>query len=595
MTHIAKAVIEPVEPRRLFAATLIQDGSPATLVDADGSSVLIRMEGPGTLSADLSSGKLALAATDTSMETQLWVDVTGGDGAALLGKVSFPTDIGGIHAPDVKIRGRFSARIIGQLEVGDIRGSTLNVVAINDLSCAAVSNSLMGGDRLGNVEIAGAVAGSRVYAMPADDKRIAITSLSVGGTVSDSTIYALGDISTISLGSLIRSNLTAGVRFSETSTNQRLIQPIPAKVDGNQLHDFTGKYGISNITITGIGAAQSSMVDSVIGAYQIGTVNIARLGAIDRAGGIGAYSIKKIKTDGSQSVEAIMNSSFVQQIRGPLRYDPVTDAISGDVSGSNSSIGLIKHGTGSIIIGGGQTAEPIPTEGIKLGTVVTGGVGKLIHLTQAGRFQIRGKSGKSLAAFSRVEDLVASVFSSFDTSIKVEDVAGTSSVRLMATSTGPVVTLLRANLDKYFVIPAGFCGIPSPKGWSNVEVFSRPIAFITNKPLQLGSIISIFGVTPIEVTTSLQYKVGDETGSALIPLAYRARQIGRRLGPMGLAESGKLIVYGLESGETTVITGHLGQIFLNRKGDTLTGPYLVQIDRGTVEITDSIHGFLVAT
>ncbi len=185
---------------------------------------------------------------------------------ATVGTPSAPWDLSGsvYHATltnPAAAWGLSAAGVVQNLKVTGNLNSTVDVAAINQMSVT------------GNLASA-VVQTTEAYSARGSELR----SLKVGGTISNSTLFAAGNVGAISAGAITGSRLYAGVALSEAQDSA-----LPAATS-----DLTGPAKIASITLP----AGGSFTGSLIAAYQMGTLRLGTVGTSDGGTAFGVASAK---------------------------------------------------------------------------------------------------------------------------------------------------------------------------------------------------------------------------------------------------------------------------------------------------------------
>jgi hypothetical protein len=603
------ALLEPFERRTLLDATIVQD-EPATLFDADGSQITIALDGPGTAWADASRGRLSLSLSGGSTETKLSITVSGGDGRALSRLVRISGAVGTIDAPKLELRGVFSARFIDSATFLAISYADVQTGWIGSLTTRRIDHSKIHSDRLGQIIVSGNVDASRIFVSPANDKPVALESVKVKGALIGSSIFALGDIGTVTAAAMIDSNVTAGVRIDERSTDKKLAQPLPDD-DVNDFYDFTGKYRIFQVVVSGKTDRPVAFSNSIIGAYEIRDVSLSKVNgaALGRPEfGVAGYLVGSVKRTfdapnrKKDAQETPATDFTVRQIKEELIFNPGLGGYTGS-SGSVSVIGgsgtingnpWFNTGPHPILVG---NVQGILTQGALLGSV-TNHAASSVYLAHGGNFELRTGTGEVVLAAATLGALGAALFRASHTSIKLERI-GTEITTLRATSIGPVVSLDNSALGIESFAAFDANGQPTnslnyasrqPRSIPSVEVltsqlaseaevkvFTNRLLLVKDQPLPLGKVVSALGQHDVGLTQSLQFSAGGQlsTELGLAVAGASADRVGSRRFPARWVPNGtdSIIVYGLRDGGTAVITkANLARSALNATGEVLTMP-----------------------
>jgi hypothetical protein len=594
--------LETIEQRRLLSVT-IQAALPATLLDDDGSRITIRLSGTGSATADTVSGRLTLDFAGTNESSSIAIDVAGGDGKATARSIeSRRGTIGSIRAPAVELRGTLAAAWIDALDVRALIGADVQVSWLGSLSAKQISNSRISADRIGQISVSSNVAGSRILASPANDKKAAIETIVIKGDLDTSAIFAVGDIGSVTARAMYHSTVSAGVRISEFSTSTRLIQPLPAERSGDKLYDFIGTYRIGTLTVTGLTSRAIAFSDTIIGAHQIGQVTLHKVDGATRSSGaefgVAAYSVGTVtrsfeKQYTALDVQAEPNTEFVvRQIVKPLNFNPGNGSYGG--SGSYGGGGAISGG-GTLNLGGSGTSVTIPVEGLRI-AAITNSPANSLYLTHGGNYELRKNSGSVVFSAVTLGAVAAELFRQSRSSVKVEKL-GSGTVTLRATSVGPAVQFFRAILGTSWYAysnangpfePMSVSHLPTgttraqrdipplsqldhelTAGGMTTRYFTESLMLVKDERYSIGALHSALGSHDVGVTQSLRYAVQDQSSpdAAKLIMTVTADRVGsRRLPARFVTTSDGIIVYGLPDGSTAQLR-ECGRTALNAVGE----------------------------
>jgi hypothetical protein len=631
--NLKVVLLESVERRTLLDATIVQD-QPATLVDGDGSQITITVEGPGTAWADASRGRLSLSLSGGSSETDLNITVSGGDGRALTRSIRISGPIATIDAPKVELRGLFKAKSIDSATFLAISYADVQTGWIGTLTTRRIDHSRIFSDRLGKITVSGNVEASRIFVSPANDRPVALESVKIKGELTSSSIFALGDIGSVTAAAMIESNVTAGVRIYAISTLEHLKQPLPDQRSGDALYDFIGKYSIRKAIVSGKTSRAIAFSNTVIGAYELGDVRLIKVdgrATLLQEFGVAGYKVGTIQRsfDAATALSAAVANSTtsfrVRQIGQPLTYDPST----GTYSGSGGSSGSVVDYGGSFR---GYTRY-IPIEGLQIGTVANHASAE-VYLAHDGSYELRNSADAVILTTATLGELAAALFLGTETSLKIDKDSGGNNVTLRTTSISPALTLRLKELGTAAASGYDADGQPTyerPPGtvdiadlgmlatyWQGgstnpiplppeviyepvatkmvrqlpslselaatlrealnvpVQMFERPL-YPVNESSKLGRLVAVLGKRNVRVTQDFTFTAGRQSSHDLgaLTVAASADRIGSRRLPARwtIREDGTVVVYGLPDGSTLVVQpGALGETALNAVGELKTLP-----------------------
>jgi hypothetical protein len=555
-------------------------------------------------------------------ETTLSIDVTGGDGRALTRAMRIRGPVGTIDAPRVELRGTFSAKTIDHATFLAISYADIQTGWIGSLTTKRIDHARIESDRLGQITVNGNVDASRLFVSPANDRPVALQSVKIRGELTNSSIFALGDIGTVTAAAMLDSNVTAGVRIDESSTDEKLVQPLPDRREEQNLYDFTGKYQIGQVVVSGKTDRMIAFSNSIIAAYQIGDVVLYKVdGFNDPSGhrplfGVAGYKVRHVKRT-FDAVNAANNQVSdplidfkVRQIKQPLIFDPGTGSYGGWTYGGAGTIS-----GGSLRTGGNWYFVPeyIPVDGTRIGSV-SNYAATDVYLAHSGRYELRDGAGEVVLSALTLGALAAELFRRSNTSIKVEQPSNESNVTILATSTGPALELFSDRLGDTVVSGYDEEGKPTYSTLGRVEahdpiisigvdyqpvittqarlipsrtvlaselesaatvpikVFTRSLFLVKDEPAPIGKLISALGPHDVRLGPSFDFitqgDVATDLGLALS--RFSADRVGSRRLPARWVPSRKsnVIVYGLPNGGTAVIPqANLDTSALNAVGD----------------------------
>jgi hypothetical protein len=597
--------IESLEQRQLLSVVADQ-AHTATLQDDDGSIITIRIDGHGTATADNVRGGFSLSLTNTDNKTALWLDVTGGNKSAIARSVSVRGSIGAIHARAVELAGPLSTKSIESLDVRGLTNASINSGWIGAITAGRIGGSVIAADRIGTLIVAGDMTSSRIHVSPGHDDQIAIRSAIIAGTISNSTIFALGDIGSVSAGAMLRSNVTAGVIFSGDSTADHLIQPLPNRHSGEDLYDFSGKYNIGRVSVSGTRPVAFS--ETNIGAYEISNVSLANVDGTSKAAsefGVAAFAIGRVNRTfdtANASLNAQQNTSTrftVRQLQKPLTFNPTTGTYTG--SSSSGVITLTNSGrfNGDVIAVNISTVVPLPSTGLQIGTVENHRA-RTLFVAKDGRYELRNRNGNAIARSSNLGLLIDGLFADAHMPIKVERPSTLGDATFRTTSVGPALHLTQDFLGQIVATPVSVTDgrlIYTPPGQvappaavsvrfrlptfndlsidlkrrgNKLLVYGANLLLVKDATLPIGNLIGVMNTSPLEVTQTLAYSRSGLPNSDLssLVIAHSADRIGsRRLPARWVQDGNNVTIFGLPNGGTAVIN-NLGRAVLNASGAT---------------------------
>jgi hypothetical protein len=611
--------LENLESRRLLSATAAEPGHLLNLRDEDGSKIVVRIGDTGTVSGAIVRGRLELSVSSDSSDTQLTIDVTGGDGKALARTIKIDSKVGSISAANVELRGLLTGTSITSATFRAIANADVQVGWLGALWARSITGSVITADRIGGINVAGDITGSRIFVSPANDKTAALSSLTVGGTIGQSTIFTLGDVGSVSAAAMIDSNLTAGVRISEDSTATNIIQPLPDAHIDDKLYDFTGTYRIDQLVITGKNKQAVAFSNSVVGAYEVGAVLLYKVDGYSSNGrqfGVAAYKFGGVKRsfDSAHSYKNTVNSPdgdfTIRQISKPIKeFVPTTTSgtylgavtLNGsgtiNLSGTNLSGGTLRLGSGTFNSGVINVVVPatpvfnnpgITYSDLRIGSV-SNSAATDVYLTGNGQYQLRTSSGDVVISALSLSALAADLFKRSKTSIKIENV-GNGDVTLRTTSVGPVLRLVAGMLGttrlpgtnsvtgRPITVIGGSMSVPLMTIPSvadlqhdlggNTRTFAKPLLLLTDNSFTVGKVISATGEHEVDFTQSFSFASAGSAASDLGQLLTRvtADRIGsRRLPARYITTADGITIYGLPNGATATLHS-LGETALNAVG-----------------------------
>jgi hypothetical protein len=602
MAHISRTFIEGIEPRRLLSASIVQAGSPATLTDADGSEIRIQLKGPGTLTANVVSNRVVLETSGTNRTSNITFEINGGDGRAEIRSVTAGT-LGTFVAPETDIRGQFTAKKVASIVVRNIVKSAFSIDVLGSLKANAIGNSTFSFDHVGSVSIATDLSNSRFFASPRDDSATAIASVSVKGAINRTTIAALGDIGTVTCAAMYSSNITAGVRIEDYSTQTLIFQPLPDERSGDKLYDFTGKYVIGKVIVNGDTRRAIAFSLSNIGAYRINDVILSKVDGNypdTREFGVAAYKIRSVKrtfdaANASKNSLADPGTWFtVRQISAPLSFDP-----GGGYTGG-TSLGGATFDSG--YYGPLYTLDSIPSRGLKIGSV-SNSKGTGLFVTPGDNFEIRDAAGATVLSAASLAAVFVSLYRQNRTSIKIENLPFTT---FRSTSVSPVVTIASelfgqsalGETNGHAVRAYDFSLQPSPiipslksleqsigeAGITTAE-FDKALLLVSKTPAKIGRQVNIVTLRDVTLDNQFHFNSGSIGASDLSSLitSASAHSIGsRRLPPRFIISAGAAVIYGLPDGSTISIS-QLENSALNTLGDLKALPSPAQLQQSLID------------
>lgn len=599
---------------------------PATLLDLDGSQITIQIAGPGTAWADVQRGRLSLSFSGGTSDTTLSIDVTGGDGRALTRLVRIRGPVGTIDAPRLELRGTFSAKTIDHATFLAISYADIQTGWIGSLTTRRIDHSRIESDRLGQITVNGNIDASRIFVSPANDRPVALESVKIKGEMTNSSIFALGDIGTVTAAVMLDSNVTAGVRIDENSTDEKLVQPLPDRREEQNLYNFTGKYQIEQVIVNGKTDRMIAFSNTIIAAYQIGDVTLFKVdGFNDPTGkrplfGVAGYRVGHVKrtfdamNTGNNQVSDPLIDFKVRQIKQPLIFDPGIGSYGGFPSSGAGTISGGIWGSGN----GYSVPEYVPIDGTPIGSVRNHAATD-VYLAHSGRYELRDSSGDIVLSALTLGALAAELFRRSNTSIKVEQPSNGSMVTILATSTGPALELFANRLGDSVVSAFDAEGqptystagqvsiydlgglVPNPPPIVNYppidstqtrvipsstvltsqlgsaarvpfRVFTRSLFLVKDEPAPIGKVVSALGQHNVGMAPSFEFASDSHTSTELgLALAnLGADRVGSRRLPARWvpSRSSNVIVYGLPNGGTAVIPrANLDTSALNAVGD----------------------------
>ena len=617
-----RSIVEPLEYRKLLSAVATQD-RPVTLSDGDGSNITVRVAGAGSATADIAGGALTLAVSGTSKATSLTIDVAGGgDGRAILQSLTATSALGSLAAPAVDLKGAIRFKSIESLTVRTITGANVHSSWIGSLSTQRVTRSLIASDRIGSIDVKADLESSRIGVSPADDTQVALSSLNVRGMIHSSTVFALGDIGSVTARRMIGANVTAGVRFSESSTASQLVQPLPDERSGAKLYDFVGKYNISRLKVTGFADGRIAFAHSIVGAYKINNATLNGVDGIDVGSnefGISAYYVGRIKRT-FDAAHASLNAQehpfadFVaRQISEPLVFDSST----GTYGGSTLYLGGANAASGTTIVTSANWLtlwNDLPKEGAQIGTIENAGAAHTVFLSYDGKYELRNSKSRAVQSSTRLGSLIATALgSAAGNSIKIENVSGNSTIDLRTTSVGPVIHLTTAKLGSTFYQGMGAHGGLTIGGQSGsgsssnfksfsvpefttlsrqiksagatVQVYTQKMLIVSADTFSVGKLIGVEEVGSLDLTQSFNFASGDATESNfgnLLASAAVGHVGSRRLPARFVNNANSVTIYGLPNGGTAVIS-NLGQPALNAAGNVAWMPRANDVKQSLID------------
>lgn len=561
--------LQSLEARRLLAV-IVTDEHPATLRDDDGSRITIQLDGAGTVTADVVRGRIELLVAGGTSQSILTVAVSKGDGRALARSIKVADQVGAINAGGVELRGVLSGKSLGSIQLLSLLNARVQAGWIGSLSARRMMDSIISADRVGAIDVAGDITRSTIHVAPANDKPVALQSLRIRGTLSASTIFVLGDIGAVSAAAMIDSNVTAGVRISENSTSQRLVQPLPDSRHSDDLYDFTGTFHIGQLVVSGKTKGAVAFSNTIVGAHEIGQILLYKVdgshtGTAEH--GIAAYKIGRVQRffDAANAHKNAINEPAadfkIRQIAEPLSFIAPSASYGGiskvgagtlTLNGSNTYTGAtVINGsmldiTGTIansgtLITGYTYVNLMPIEGVKIGSVsnhdATG-----VYLTHGGRYQLRNDAGAVVLSAASLGALAADLFRRSKSSIKIENV-GDGTITVRTTSVGPVIGLMSSMLGRTEL--AGYSATGQPvEGSLSTAPYLIGAGSLTlrgnGNEVTLNSITTQSRVIPsFEVVKSEFAGAGFTTHEFAQPLMLMSesrRSIGQVMGPIAVRD-----------------------------------------------------------
>ncbi|HEV7299806.1 MAG TPA: hypothetical protein VGN72_10610 [Tepidisphaeraceae bacterium] len=292
---------EPLERRRLLSSTIVASGLPATVTDGDGTQVMVRLTGPGsvTLTPDGDAFDLTFDAA-VGPTTSLLIKSRGGaDGLVTLDDITAAQPLARITATGARLTGEVTLPRVGRMTVHEIDGARIDA------------------GRIDHLQVRGDVVGATMWVRPPDSRPERrpvppLGRLTIRGTMGDSTVDVAGTVGTVSVGAMIDSNVVAGIAWlpdaagtfapvlprSRPDEERFFAKPDEGISDRLKevraaLRDFTGHFTIRSLTVTGRVRAPLAFAGSKVAAHDIDRITLNKVARSDDAPeyGVVAYEI----------------------------------------------------------------------------------------------------------------------------------------------------------------------------------------------------------------------------------------------------------------------------------------------------------------